>query len=243
MGKRMFEPLKRRKKAYEEVADKIRERILQNEVELNDRLPSERDMAEQFGVSRVAVREAVRVLELTGFVIVRKGVKGGIFVAQEYDRPLIEAIRHMASAGEVDIDDLFTVRLLIEPFAAASVARDGSSDDIARLGETVRMAEEASRKGEIVRPLNFRFHRQIVQMSGNAILSAVGETTLTLLTEFLHDVPSTEISRQHLAFHSDILAAIKTRDQAASRQLVSADIAMLKESLRNTGRRPGADPP
>ena len=56
----MFEPLERRKKAYEEVADKIRDRILQKEVKLNDRLPSEREMAEQFVVSRVVVREAIR---------------------------------------------------------------------------------------------------------------------------------------------------------------------------------------
>ena len=227
----MFEPLKRRKKAYEEVADKIRERILQNEVELNDRLPSEREMAEQFAVSRVVVREAIRVLELTGFVIVKKGVKGGVFVAQEYDRPLINSIRHMASAGEVDIHDLFAVRLLIEPFAAENVARHGSEEDISKLEDILHNAEEASRRGEIVRPLNFRFHRQIVQMSGNAILSAVGETTLTLLTEFLQDVPSDEISAQHLAFHNDILISIKNHDADSSRQLVSTDIGMLKESV------------
>ena len=229
----MFEPLERRKKAYEEVADKIRDRILHKEVKLNDRLPSEREMAEQFVVSRVVVREAIRSLELTGFVIVKKGVKGGAFVAQEYDRPLISSIRHMVSAGEVQLDDMFSVRLLVEPFAAEHVARNGSDEDVSKLGEILELAEDASNKGELVRPLNFRFHRQIVQLSGNAILSAVGETTLTLLTDFLQDLPSSEVSPQHLSFHSDILAAIREKDEKTSGELIRADIDMLWQSVRS----------
>jgi len=81
--------------------------------------------------------------------------------------------------------------------------------------------------------LNFRFHRQIVQLSGNAILSAVGETTLTLLTDFLQDLPSSEVSPQHLSFHSDILAAIREKDEKTSGELIRADIDMLWQSVRS----------
>ncbi len=226
---KMFEPLERRKKVYEEVADEIRERILSHKLNLDERLPSERNMAEQFGISRVAVRESIRILELTGFVVVKNGVKGGVFVAQEYDRPLINSIRNMVRAGEVSVDDMFTVRLLIEPHAAATVAENRSTDGLARLHKTIDIARDAAGKNESLRPLNFRFHRQIVQLSGNAILRAVGETNLTTLVEALSDIPSDLISAQHLAFHRSILDAIDAGDAVTSERLMIEDIQMLRE--------------
>ena len=107
-----------RRKAYEDVADQIRERIFSAAVKTGERLPTERDLAAQFGVSRVVVREAVRALEVSGLVDVKKGAKGGIFIAEDHQRPITDSIGNLLARGEARLKDLFEVRNLIEPYAA-----------------------------------------------------------------------------------------------------------------------------
>ncbi len=227
----MFKSLNRQKKAYEEVAEQIKDRIFAGELKRLDRLPPEREMADQFGVSRVAVREAVRVLELTGFVNVKSGAKGGVFVAQDYDRPLINSIRHLVAGGEVPIGDLFAVRYLIEPYAAARVAERGTIEDFAELSKTLHEAQETVAAGEMARALNFRFHRLIVRMSGNAILGAVGETVLTILVDYLRDISGVSVSKTQIHFHTDLLDAMMNRDGELSRRLMIDDIRWLENAL------------
>src|SRR5450759_3515 len=108
---------------------------------LFQRMPSERDLAAQFGVSRVVVREAIRTLETSGLVTVKKGPKGGIFVTQDYERPIVDTITNLLAGGEATLDDLFEMRLLIEPYAAARVAERGSEADFVMLEGRIAQAE------------------------------------------------------------------------------------------------------
>ena len=116
-------------KAYKKVADQIRQRIFAWHLRLSDRLPAERDLAAQFGVSRVVVREAIRTLEFSGLLTVKKGAKGGIFVVQDYDRPISHSIVNLLSGGHVSLENLFEIRQLIEPYAATSPIGRGSAAD------------------------------------------------------------------------------------------------------------------
>src|ERR1700731_3505952 len=125
----VFQSLGRRS-AYLEVAERIRATIFRDKLALFQRMPSERDLAAQFGVSRVVVREAIRTLESSGLVTVKKGPKGGIFVTQDYERPVVDTITNLLAGGEATLDDLFELRLLIEPYAAARLAHSGSDADL-----------------------------------------------------------------------------------------------------------------
>jgi GntR family transcriptional regulator, transcriptional repressor for pyruvate dehydrogenase complex len=106
----VFQSLGRRS-AYLEVAERIRATIFKDKLALFQRMPSERDLAAQFGVSRVVVREAIRTLETSGLVTVKKGPKGGIFVTQDYERPIVDTITNLLAGGEATLDDLFEMRL------------------------------------------------------------------------------------------------------------------------------------
>src|SRR3984957_3984114 len=122
----MFQSLGRRS-AYLEVADRIRATIFKDKLALFQRMPSERDLAAQFGVSRVVVREAIRTLETSGLVTVKKGPKGGIFVTQDYERQIVDTIPNLLAGGEDKLDNLLEIRLLIEPYAAARLAEHRSA--------------------------------------------------------------------------------------------------------------------
>ena len=216
-----------RRKAYEEVADQLRERIFSAAVKTGERLPTERDLSAQFGVSRVVVREAVRALELSGLVSVKKGAKGGIFIAQDHQRPMTDSIGNLLARGEARLADLFEVRKLIEPYAAECVARIGTAKDFAALAALVDKADAEHCCGASIRGLNIELHRQIIRMSGNPVLAAVGETVLTMLYDRLKPVESRGPSGVALGLHKQLLVAFRKRDSAAARAIMEKDIASL----------------
>src|ERR1700688_87152 len=170
-----------RRSAYLDVADRIRATIFRDKLALFQRMPSERDLAAQFGVSRVVVREAIRTLESSGLVTVKKGPKGGIFVTQDYERPIVDTITNLLAGGEATLDNLFEMRLLIEPYAAAQVAQSGSEADFALLEGKIAEAEREHGADRSARHAYIDFHRQIIRLAGNPLLAIVGETVLLAL--------------------------------------------------------------
>lgn len=214
-----------RRKAYEEVADQIRERIFSAKLKTGERLPTERDLAVQFGVSRVVVREAVRALELSGLMVVKKGPKGGIFVAEDHQRPITDSIGNLLARGEARLRDLVETRTLIEPYAAARVAMIGTAKNFAALAALVDRADAAHGRGAAIRHINIEFHRQIIRMSRNPVLAAVGETVLLMLADRLKPVASRAASGVALGMHKKLLVAFRARDAASARCIMEKDIA------------------
>ena len=96
-----------------------------------DRLPAESVLAEQFGVSRMGVREALRVLELQGLVEVRHGYAGGVFVAEPNGAALLGALEDSLRQGQVGADELYQARVLVEP-AIARLAAEQDPDALGR---------------------------------------------------------------------------------------------------------------
>ena len=218
-------------KAYKKVADQIRQRIFAWHLRLSDRLPTERDLAAQFGVSRVVVREAIRTLELSGLLTVKKGAKGGIFVAQDYDRPILDSIVNLLAGGEASLEDLFDIRLLVEPYAASRAAVLGSVEDFDRLAAVLAQAEREIAQSKDPRLHNIEFHKSVIRMSGNLILSVIGETVLLLLSERIRDVPSLETPATGLAMHKKILAALRGRQPEKAKLIMAKDIRGVGERL------------
>lgn len=232
----MFRHLGRRK-AYQEVGEEIRAQILSGRLKLHQRLPTERDLALQFGVSRVVVREAVRALKLTGLLSVKKGPRGGICVARDYGRPINESIANLLAVGEATLKDLFEVRKLIEPYAAARVAKIGTEADFELLSRLVGEAEAGLRLGHSIRELNIEMHRSIIEMSGNPVLGAVGKTVLLLLADRLKPVEDQTPSDVALALHKKLLAAFRSRDAAKAASIMTRDIESVGKSFARLAER------
>lgn len=219
-----------RRKAYEEVAAHIRRRIFAQQLRAGDRLPTERDLATQFGVSRVVVREAVRALELAGLLAVKKGPKGGLFVTQVYDRPIAESITNLLAGGDARLEHLFELRMLIEPYAASRAASLGSVADLQGLQGYVAECEQALARGEEIRPKNLEFHARMLRMARNPVLAAVGETVLRILSERIAHLSSPETSKAVLRMHREMVAAVARRQPAKAKAIMARDI-------RAVGRR------
>jgi GntR family transcriptional repressor for pyruvate dehydrogenase complex len=222
----VFQSLGRRS-AYLEVAERIRATIFKDKLALFQRMPSERDLAAQFGVSRVVVREAIRTLETSGLVTVKKGPKGGIFVTQDYERPIVDTITNLLAGGEATLDDLFEMRLLIEPYAAARLAEAGSEADFALLESKIGAAEREHGADRSVRHAYIDFHRQVIRLAGNPLLAIVGETVLLVLYDRVKAVLSAETTEVGLIMHRQLVNACRNRQVEEARAIMAQDIEIL----------------
>ena len=227
-----FKNLALKKKKYEEVVEQIKEKILNGSLKISERLPTEREMADQFGVSRAVVREAIRALELSGFIKVKKGAGGGTFIAQNYDSSLMRSVINFVEAGHESIENLLEVRMLIEPHAVFKVTTQITPQELNQLKGIISEAETAAAKGEKCRPLNIRFHRMILSFCHNPLLIAFGESVLVFIMDKVKSTSNHEISMQHLNFHKQIIQAIENGDATLAQQLMLEDISSLGKTLK-----------
>ena len=196
----------------------IRRRIIRGDYRPGQRL-TEEALAEEYGVSRVPVREALRLLTGEGFI--RTQAYYGVFVAE------------LTSA---EANDLLEVRAVLEPLAGSLAAQRRSAAQLAELSAVVREGRRAGRERryEEVSALNGRFHELLAVASGN--------TSLTVLISQLRDkiewVYSVEVRRRAAdswAEHAAIVRAIKDEDPVAAADAVRAHIQAAAMAYRRRG--------
>ena len=178
-------------------------------------------------MSRVAVREAIRTLESNGLLMVKKGPKGGIFVVQDYERPIVDTISNLLASNEMTLENLFEVRLLIEPYAAARVAEIGTEADFDLLEKTIDEAQREHDANVSVRHRYIDFHRQILRLTRNPLLSIVGESALLVTYERVKEVISADTSPAGLAMHQKLVRALRKRAPAEARRIMTKDLDLL----------------
>ncbi len=116
-----FKPI-RQMRVSDEVAEQLKESIQQGYFKAGDKLPAERELADEFGVSRVAVRQALSALQNTGFVVIRQGAGGGAFITDLTFDHLVTTYLDLFLANKISIPELYQVRLLVEPEVARAAA-------------------------------------------------------------------------------------------------------------------------
>jgi DNA-binding FadR family transcriptional regulator len=119
----------------ESIEDQIKEAICDGHYHVGDKLPPERTLAEQFGVSRAVVREALRSLEREGLLTIKTGAHGGAYVIHMENKSIENSLRLMLSTGQLSHDEIQQARMFVEPPIAAEAALKATPKDIARMKE------------------------------------------------------------------------------------------------------------
>lgn len=225
----------KRKNAYEEVAEAIRAQVFSGQLREDERLPPERELADNFGVSRVVVREAIRTLELAGILRVQKGGGGGTFICRDFDKPLGISIQNLLSGGAITLEDLFELRLLLEPPAAALAAQRATPAGLEALDEVLAQAELVKSDSQALRSLNLEFHCRMAALAGNPLLSALCETVINILVNSLQGNLNMNTSLTVFAFHKKIVQAIKQGQADKARLLTVGDLETLRDRYQQMG--------
>jgi GntR family transcriptional regulator, transcriptional repressor for pyruvate dehydrogenase complex len=234
----LFAPIKSLR-TFEEVSAKIKDLIFDGVLKPGDHLPSETELAQQFDVSRQTIREALRILEQSGFITVKKGGSGG---------PLIEnTILNSISALYIDafrmeritLEELTVARWEIEKALLFYVVRNADDDDFDRLRENLAMARTKLSENHMATEENLHFHRLLARASKNHVFVMMIESLLVLLGDLLTRLdPDLAICINTLQYHERILDAIIERDLAKSVDLMEEHFLRVKEHLGPFARLP-----
>lgn len=235
------------KRLYQHIAGVLRQSIDDGQFRVGSYLPPERDLAEQLGVSRASVREALIALEVQGRVSVRVGA--GVQVLDPAHSAALAAVAANGStkpsaraAGDAAIDfpvgplDLLEARLVVETETAGLAARNATERDVTVLRRTLeRMLKDHA--GTPIRHDGDReFHLCIARMSGNAallfIVTTLWDQRYTPLQERLESLFSTPgLHTAAIADHRAILKAIADRDTAAARRAMRKHLNTVRRTF------------
>jgi GntR family transcriptional regulator, transcriptional repressor for pyruvate dehydrogenase complex len=185
-----FRPIKT-PRAFEEIADQIRLELSNRRLRPGDRLPAERALAEQFGVSRNTLREALRSLENSGLLRLQKGASGGAFVRESTGEAVVTAMRDMFNLGAIQPGDLTEARVLIESIAVRVAAQRATAEDIEALRANIAAAERAAREKTdfyAQAAIHLDFHRIIARATKNPVMVIVMEALLDVMQQFIRAI-------------------------------------------------------
>lgn len=221
-------------KVSDDTVQQIVELIRTGDYSPGDRLPSERKLANELGVSRTSVREALRKLETVGLLDTRQG--RGTFVKDPSREVIQSAFVPYLVTDEGKLWKLFELREIIEVEAAARAAANATElqiEDIRRWSET--MATSFARDDmEATVLADVEFHRQIIIATGNEILVDLMDSLVDLLRDMRRASPNfPDLLPQSLVDHKQILAALEAGDAAGSRAAMQAHLDHVREASKS----------
>lgn len=177
-----------------------------------DRLPNEAQLAEQFGVSRPTLREALRVLEYSGLVEIRRGRNGGTFIGQSALPQVVTALRTLLLLDQASASHFFEARSILETEVARLAATRITEQQLQILDGTLAVLEE-DHSVEAVVSANTTFHMTIADACGNSILRAIMHALTHLLNELVRHVPNDQQTVDlKLKGHRPIYEALERHD-------------------------------
>ena len=215
---------------YEEVVNQIHDLIRQAKIKAGDQLPSERELAETFGVSRTSVREALRALEAQGLVISRTGA--GTFVADLPIESLVAPLATLLIEEKDALTDIFEMRKLIEPQIAALAAERATRRDIERLSKILAKQRGQVEQGKTGVEADAEFHYSIGQATQNQALEKLVSGLMEILSRSREESLQTPgRSQASLDSHYKILSAIEDHDQERARQAMLYHIEQVERNV------------
>lgn len=195
-------------RAFEEIAAQIRELVARGTLKPGGRLPPERELSQRFGVSRNTLREALRALELSGMIELRKGATGGAFVLPGSSGVIVNGLRDLYHLGRITPHDLTEARIWLSDIVVRVACERATEADLAALKANVDAAALAQRDGDFERraDLHRQFHRLLAATTRNPIIEFTMEGVIEVLGLFIkrigpQDNPYTLPSRRRLLKH------------------------------------------
>jgi DNA-binding FadR family transcriptional regulator len=221
------------------LVEAVTERIQSGQYRKGDQLPTEKDLIEEFGVSRTVVREAIANLKAGGLVATRQGK--GAFVRDEGVRAFRIAEENLGLVEEVL--EALELRIAIESEAAALAARRRSPENLGRIAAAAEAMDRAVEAGEPTVDLDIAFHRAIAQATGNrhflGLFNYLGEVLVPRARVPTHEYDAATLQdylRRISGEHHQIVAAIEDGDSDAARAALRMHLGGSRDRLAQKAR-------
>jgi GntR family transcriptional regulator, transcriptional repressor for pyruvate dehydrogenase complex len=231
--------LVRTSRLYEQIVQQIEQSIVKGDLKAGDQLPAERDLAQRFGVSRTAVREAVKALREKGLVEAYSG--RGTFITDGTTQAVRQSLDLMVKIGQPEgSTHLAEVRAILEPEIAALAAVRIQEPELATMREAVAAMDRAGQDPEIYIEADLDFHLALAEGAANPLILSLLDSIVGLLREQrlrIFKVPGGPDRGQ--VHHKRILEAVERRDAEGARKTMRAHL----EQVRDDGQASAAKRP
>jgi GntR family transcriptional repressor for pyruvate dehydrogenase complex len=178
------------------------------------------------------VREALRGLEQEGVIFIKKGVGGGVFVADVDHRLVSRPFQTLLQLRKVTIDHIAEVRLIFEPEAARLAALRATPEDLRELEEVIEKMTLVVKAGEPPSSYDLVFHKLIARAAANPILEVLADSMLVVASQVITELhPTIDVLRHVLKCHRAVFEAIKKRDGDLAFSVMSKHIVDVQKRL------------
>src|ERR1700757_3675335 len=219
----------RTSRLYEQIVQQIEESILEGALKPGDQLPAERDLAQRFGVSRTAVREAVKALREKGLVEAYSG--RGTFITDGTTQAVRQSLDLMVKIGQPEgSTHLAEVRAILEPEIAALAAARIQDAELTTMREAVAVMDRAGKDPEAYIEADLDFHLALAEGADNPLILSLLDSIVGLLREqrlrIFHVPGGPERSHVH---HKKILEAVEHHDAEKAREAMRAHLSQVRD--------------
>jgi GntR family transcriptional repressor for pyruvate dehydrogenase complex len=225
---------------YEQIVQQIEESVRQGSLKEGDQLPPERELAQQFGVSRTAVREAIKALHEKGLVDAHPG--RGTFITNGDPNSMRQSLDRILKSGSSDgAAHLVEFREILEPEIAALGAARADEQDLATMREAVSVMDNARLDADAFIEADLDFHLSLAEAAANPFILSLIDSIVGLLREQRMRIFYVEGGPERGQFHHKrILDAVERRDSQEAREAMQAHLRQVREDSRNSadGREP-----
>jgi GntR family transcriptional repressor for pyruvate dehydrogenase complex len=223
-----------------QVADRIKDWVVERDLKTGARLPNEAEMIAQFGVSKGTVREAMRILEAQGLIVTRTGPGGGSFVGEVSGDRARALLANYFYFRELSISDIYQLRKALEPEIAATLAGRLGAAELDELREMATryvrpaVSPEEERDQHV---LSLRFHERLAEFAENPLLSFIVSFMARMLSDLtvyrrLYEPHNEELwvrGRQHQV---DLVRALEAGDAEAARAIMRSHMEGAEEMMQ-----------
>ena len=230
--------MEKQQKAYKGVIDYFKQKIIDGELRPGEKLPPERDIAEQLGVSRNSVREAIRIMDMTGVISSQQG--SGNYITCEFQKSLAETMTMMFAMDQIDYRQISQIRQALECLAF-SLAIENATDG--QIEEMEKAVKELDRSQDDVKnaALDKKLHYTLAQASGNILVQDFW-SMFRCDRLFIHDMRAeilrTEERKKMLnEYHKKLIEALKEKDETKGQEALKCHFMLINEILKERENR------
>jgi DNA-binding FadR family transcriptional regulator len=223
---------------HEIIAGALEAAILTGELQVGDKLPSEQRLAEQFGVSRSIVREALRDIEARGLLEAKNG--SGSFVSSPTSADLGGMLNRILVLSGAAIDDYFEIRFALEVKACELAALRATREDLGELGAIVRKMEMPARRREELTRLDYEFHFAVAKAARNPLFGCLLQPLKGAMLRMFDRGYAPGALDEALAGHIRIVDALRGKDPELARKAMARHIEFAESNLARLSRQDGA---
>lgn len=207
--------------------------LLNGSLRPGDRLPAERELAQTLGIGRPALREALRALEASGLIELRRGKNGGAVISTGNQSVVSNGMLDLLSLGSVSITELFEARRWIQTSLVRVACARASDDDFLRLRENVARAEQLHLEGRADErvEVNLQFHGLLAEATRNRVALLVSQALTDALRNVIKQVgtdPVPTLFKDRRA----LIKALEARDQEAAAKAMEKILTVVEKSYK-----------